>query len=347
MGTSTYSKPAGRANKYFEPYMKDFQHAENISNKIVVITGTTSGTGYALARECLKLKATVVCLNRDSPRVATMEENLRKDTAEGTLKTIVCDLSDFSSVKNAAAELKQEYSKNGIDILVNNAGVMALKDAPTKDGCCIQMQVNHLSHFLLTAELLPLLKTAFDKRGDARIVNHSSNARNNGPYTNDDIKYFGKNGGNLGGDTVGFAPFSGPRWKRYGETKVAALNFTYALRDRIEKSDKYKGVKVLCAHPGLSTTCLQVKTNADGGMGNMTCHFFMGYFAQSRDDGALGIITCSLKKDVKTGEFYGPKNDMFGAPESLPEEKEKCSNEQGKKNLWDGSLESTGASYSF
>ena len=64
MGTSAYSKPAGRANKYFEPYMKDFQYADNISNKTVVITGTTSGTGYALARECLKLKATVVCLNR-------------------------------------------------------------------------------------------------------------------------------------------------------------------------------------------------------------------------------------------------------------------------------------------
>ncbi len=64
------------------------------------------------------------------------------------------------------------------------------------DGYDIQMQVNHLSHFLLTKELYDLLeKKAESSAGEARIVNHSSIARYGPPL---DAKYLGKNGGNLG-----------------------------------------------------------------------------------------------------------------------------------------------------
>ena len=44
-----------------------------------------------------------------------------------------------------------------IDVLVNNAGVMACPEAKTKDGFEYQLGVNHLSHFVLTAGLLPLM----------------------------------------------------------------------------------------------------------------------------------------------------------------------------------------------
>ena len=64
-----------------------------------------------------------------------------------------------------------------IDVLCNNAGVMAMKDIATSDGYDVQMQVNHLSHFLLTKELLPLIKLAAESKGEARIVNHTSVAR--------------------------------------------------------------------------------------------------------------------------------------------------------------------------
>ena len=60
------------------------------------------------------------------------------------------------------------------------------------------MQTNHLSHFLLTREVFPLLETAASQRGSARIVNHASMARE--AVNKLDAKYLGKNGGNLGGD---------------------------------------------------------------------------------------------------------------------------------------------------
>lgn len=44
-----------------------------------------------------------------------------------------------------------------IDVLLNNAGVMACPEAKTKDGFEYQLGVNHLSHFVLTAGLLPLM----------------------------------------------------------------------------------------------------------------------------------------------------------------------------------------------
>jgi len=73
--------------------------------------------------------------------------------------------------------------------LQNNAGVMALPDARTKDGYDIQMQTNHLSSFLLTQGLMPLLELAASRTGEARIVNHSSGAARGRPL---ERKYFEK-----------------------------------------------------------------------------------------------------------------------------------------------------------
>ena len=53
----------------------------------------------------------------------------------------------------------------------------ALKDKATIDGFDVQMQTNHLSHFLLTKLCMPLLDKASQLRNEARIVNHSSIAR--------------------------------------------------------------------------------------------------------------------------------------------------------------------------
>ena len=115
-----------------------------------------------------------------------------------------CDLTDFGAVRKAAAQLTTATRESGLDVLCNNAGVMALADRATKDGYDIQMQTNHLSHFLLTRELFPALKKAANFRGEARIVNHSSFARNGPPgtklTTENTYEYLGKNGGSLGGD---------------------------------------------------------------------------------------------------------------------------------------------------
>ena len=53
------------------------------------------------------------------------------------------------------------------DVLMNNAGVMGIPDTRTGDGFDVQMQTNHLSHFALTALLMPAMEAAADARGEA------------------------------------------------------------------------------------------------------------------------------------------------------------------------------------
>jgi len=164
-------------------------HSQDMTGKVVAITGTTSGTGYFCAREMAKLGAEVLLLNRNSERSDSSLSSLQAEVPGAKFVAIECDLQDFDSVRNAIDEITSSYDV--VDVLCNNAGVMAMPDVPTKDGYDVQMQTNCISHFLLTNGLFQLIK----KSQDGRVVNHSSMARLGPPL---EEQYFGKNGGNLG-----------------------------------------------------------------------------------------------------------------------------------------------------
>lgn len=281
-------------------------HTQDMTGRIAVLTGTTSGTGYVCARELGRLGATVLLLNRDSPRAEASLAKLREEVPGATFTPITCDLQHFASVRAAVAKITAEYDR--LDILCNNAGVMALPDEATKDGYDVQMQTNCLSHFLLTKKLFELLL----KSDDARIVNHSSQARLGPPL---EAKYFGKNGGKLGGDGTDEAGFGGPRWVRYHQTKLANCAFTYGLRDKLEAAG-ITHVKALVAHPGLASTQLQVTTAKTGGM-DADSDFMKQ--AQSAEDGALGILRACADPKAQSGDFYGPEG-WTGFPGKLEPE---------------------------
>jgi NAD(P)-dependent dehydrogenase (short-subunit alcohol dehydrogenase family) len=283
-------------------------HTQDMTNKIVLITGTTSGTGFVCAREMAKLDGTVVLLNRDSKRAASSLEKLKKAVPDGKFDPITCDLQDFASVQMGIDEINAKYSV--VDVLCHNAGVMALEDRATKDGYDVQMQTNAISHFLLTKRLFPLLR----KSTEARVVNQTSMARLGAPL---DIKYFGKNGGNLGGNGTDQenASFAGPRWERYHQTKLANCAFTYGLKQKLEQHN-IDNVKALLAHPGLAMTNLQVTTAQTGGM---QANSPLMANAQSAEDGALGIIRACADPAAESGNFYGPTG-WTGFPDLLTPE---------------------------
>ncbi len=285
-------------------------HTQDMTNKVAAITGTTTGTGFVCAREIAKLGGTVLLLNRESERSTDSFNRLKEEVPDGKIAAIACDLQDFDSVRHAVAEIKSGYDV--IDVLCNNAGVMALEDLATKDGYDIQMQTNCLSHFLLTKELFPLLKNSYE----SRVVNHSSMARIGEPL---EMKYFTKNGGNLGGDGTEEENnnFSGPRWERYHQTKLANCAFTYGLKQKLAEHD-ITHIKVLLAHPGLALTNLRFTSANAGGM-DLNSPIMEN--AQTAEDGALGIIRACMDKNAKSGDFYGPKL-WSGFPELLPPEDE-------------------------
>lgn len=283
-------------------------HTQDMTGKVVVITGTTSGTGFVCAREVAKKGAKVVLLNRKSERSEQSLQQLKEAVSDGKFELIDCDLQSLKSVRKAMDAVKAKFET--VDVLINNAGVMALKDQATEDGYDIQMQTNVIAHFLITKELFPLLK----RSKEARIVNHSSMARLGGPLM---MKYFEKNGGNLGGDKADDASgFRGPRWERYHQTKLANAAFTYGMKLKLEAA-KISHVISILAHPGLAQTKLQVTTAADGGMDAKSS--FMDQ-AQTAEDGATGIIRAAMDPAAKSGDFYGPEQ-WTGFPGLLePEE---------------------------
>ena len=149
----------------------------------------------------------------------------------------------------------------------------------------------------------------------ARIVNHSSQARLGGPLK---MEYFEQNGGNLGGNGTEeeTSSFRGPRWQRYHQTKLANCNFTYGLKNKLEAA-KITNVIPLLAHPGLAKTQLQVTTAADGGMDGDSGLMSQ---AQSAEDGATGIIRAAMDPTAQPGNFYGPSAGWKGFPDLLPPE---------------------------
>ena len=306
--------------------------------KTLAITGCTSGTGLVLARTMAELGAEVFMLNRRSKRA---DEALQEVQALSPLVTMIeCDLMSFESVKKAAAELIEKLSSKGLDVLCNNAGISSFPDEPTVDGFDPQMQTNHLSHFLLTQQVWPLLMTAASLRGEARVVNHSSGARllNKEPF---DVKYYGKNSGQLGGDAESFMQmitFHPPGVERYCHSKLANLIFTYALDDRIRQ--KSLKVKSLCAHPGLCATSLMPNSERLKGASGA-----MSLFQQSAEDGTLGLLHCCCDPEAESGDFYGPEGSPIfatGPARKLPRE-EQLASEERREQVWRASEAAVGA----
>jgi len=207
------------------------------------------------------------------------------------------------------------------------------------------MQTNHLSHFLLTAELFPLLEAEAEKNGDARVVSHSSLGREWTPNNGLEEKYFLKNGGNLGGDEkimMGGGPFH-----RYFQTKLANSVFTYGLHNKLQK--KGSKVRAVCAHPGGSNTNLSAEMEGYGFVSKIL-QLFMPFLAQSPEDGATGLILGMTSPTAESGVLYGPqtwftkKSAMSGYPKPNPPQPYETDPE-AIDMLWRTSEEATGVTF--
>eukprot|EP00013_Stygamoeba_regulata_P024446 CAMPEP_0177647946 /NCGR_PEP_ID=MMETSP0447-20121125/10567_1 /TAXON_ID=0 /ORGANISM="Stygamoeba regulata, Strain BSH-02190019" /LENGTH=336 /DNA_ID=CAMNT_0019150557 /DNA_START=128 /DNA_END=1138 /DNA_ORIENTATION=+ len=304
-----------------------------MDGKVVAVTGSTSGLGLVCARVCGSLGARVLLLNRDSARATAAVETL-KSAGVKDVRHVSCDLQSFASVRKAAESLQSLCADSGIDVLCNNAGVMGLPNVATQDGYDVQMQTNHLSHFLLTLSVWPLLERAAAQRGEARVVNHSSGARKK-PGWALDARYLGRNGGQLGTD---WNPLS--KWTRYQQSKLANLLFTYGLHTRAQAAGS--PVKVVCAHPGATLTDLQLKTAQAGGTSLIDYIVLSGTMknAHSEEDGTEGIIMGCAAAGVQSGEFYGPEG-LTGPAVLLPAER----NETSEEMLWRESAKETGVDF--
>lgn len=137
------------------------QNTEKSMDKIVVITGATSGIGLATARELAGRGAFVIGTGRSAERCEKAEEEILKFFPHARLCFLTADLSSLSEVARLAAAIKEKLAADGfdhLDVLINNAGTVSSWYVSTVDGFELQFAVNHLAPFRLTCELLPLLQ---------------------------------------------------------------------------------------------------------------------------------------------------------------------------------------------
>jgi len=142
----------------------------DLDSKVILITGATDGLGRGIAHALAKRGATLLVHGRSAKRAEAVALDLRSMGA--TVRVYLADLASLAEVRHLAGEVLANEAR--LHVLVNNAGigstVPTAERAQSRDGIELRFAVNYLSHYLLTRELLPLLK----RSRPARIVNVSS-----------------------------------------------------------------------------------------------------------------------------------------------------------------------------
>lgn len=131
----------------------------DLSNKIILITGSSKGIGEAIAYAFSKEKAKiVVTYNSDSQGAEKVGEKCK---ALGAIDALVLNLNirDNESIKNVVAEVEKKFGH--IDFLINNAGVISWEkfEKETFEEIENQVRTNLEGMIKMTSETMPQIKT--------------------------------------------------------------------------------------------------------------------------------------------------------------------------------------------
>jgi NAD(P)-dependent dehydrogenase (short-subunit alcohol dehydrogenase family) len=193
-----------------------------LDQQTILITGSTDGLGLETARALLGKGATVLLHGRGPQRIERALATLNRPYRT---HGVVADLSSLDEVRRLARDLASRFER--LDGLVNNAGII-VRDGrrQSRDGHELTFAVNYLSHFLLTMDLLPLLR----RSAPARIVNVAS----------------------VGQAAIDFDDVMLERaydgFRAYAQSKLAQVSFTFELAERLRAAGE-EGITVNALHP--------------------------------------------------------------------------------------------------
>lgn len=283
----------------------------NLAGKTALVTGATGGLGFETARMLAEHGARVVLAGRNADKGADALARIRTGAPAADIAFEMVDLGSLASVAAFGARLRA--IGRPLDILVNNAGVMTPPTRKiTSDGFELQFGTNYLSHFALTAHLLPLLQQA----GGARVVSLGSVAARNGQINFADLQ-----------SQASYSPMAA-----YRQSKIACLMFALELARRSEAGQW--GIASLAAHPGISRTDLL--HNAPGRLSlSGLARSYLWFLFQPPAQGAMPSVFAATAPTAKAGAYYGPGSlgETRGpvAPARLPPQ---AMNAQVASQLW-------------
>ena len=186
-------------------------------NRIVWITGASSGIGLACAKLFAQFGWHVIMSSRNRPELLKIVMEIRSEGFDA--RAVQCDVTNEEDVEWAIRSIIKTY-KEGPDVLINNAGISPYVDIEdmTPEIFDKVIATNLTGNFMCAKAVLPEMI----KKGAGTIVQMLSIA-----------------------STKAFAGGTA-----YGASKFGALGFTNALREEVRD----KGIKVISVMPGAVET---------------------------------------------------------------------------------------------
>ncbi|MGE5377523.1 MAG: SDR family oxidoreductase [Bacteroidota bacterium] len=277
------------------------------SERILLITGATSGIGKAAATILAGKGYQMVLVGRNPAKLENVVKEIRSQTNNEAVHGLVADFADLEQVRRLAGRFKEQFSH--LDVLINNAGGYFNKRQRTVYGVEKTLLVNHLAPFLLTN----LLFDSLYRSTSARIVTVSSNAHENAGLDLNDL--------NLDRFYFGFSA--------YGRSKLANILFTYELARRLAG----KNVTANALHPGrVGTDIFKTDFSILGG----PLKWLMERISLTPEQGADNTVYLASSPEVQgvTGKYYVKRKAVSSSPLSY--------DEKLARQLWEVSERITG-----
>ena len=197
----------------------------DLSGKLALVTGASSGLGVETARALAARGARVVMAARDVAKIEQHAAAIRAKHPAAQLEVMELHLDKPANVRAFAKAFLAKHPR--LNLLIGNAGVMACPLLRTAEGWEMQFATNHLGHFLLANSLLPALTAG----APARVISVSSAGHQVSPVVFDDIQ---------------FEKRAYDKWASYGQAKTANVLFAVEFDRRFAS----KGVRAFANHPG-------------------------------------------------------------------------------------------------
>ncbi|HUX42133.1 MAG TPA: SDR family NAD(P)-dependent oxidoreductase [Rectinemataceae bacterium] len=195
-----------------------------MAGKVCLVTGATSGVGLAAAQAFAEAGATLILVNRDRRRSEALCDELRRDHGI-ECSYYLADFARLDQLRELVARLAGELPR--LDVLVNNAGMHSTRLTRTAEGRETVFCVNHLASFIITHELLELLR----RSAPSRIVQVNSQGHRFGGLDPEDLDWQKRHYTGLRG---------------YGASKTAQLLTVWEFDLLLRGS----GVTINAMHPG-------------------------------------------------------------------------------------------------
>ena len=248
-----------------------------VHHKTVVVTGATSGIGYAATGLLLQQGCSVIGIGRSAERCRNVIAQM--DGRPGRLEMLVADLSLQSDVRHVAQLVRSalaDLDRPCLDVLINNAATVPFWQTLTPEGFDMQWAVNHLAPFLLTWELLPLLRTA----PAGRVITVSSGSHYGAKLNWADIQL-----------RRHYNPL-----RAYEQSKLANVLFTVELDRRLRIDSP---TRAFAADPGLVNTDIGLKSNSFIARWAWNLRRKGGITAE---ESARGLVYLALEPSVQAAE---------------------------------------------